>query len=104
MDNEMNFEVVETSEENVTVDNDLSAKLEEAGTLSEKACIAIGALALAGTVALGNMAWKGGKKAVNFVRGKLDDRKAAKEAKKDQKAEETEEEKTKDSKEETPEK
>lgn len=100
---EMNFEVVETSEENVTVDNDLSAKLEEAGTLSEKACIAIGALALAGTVALGNMAWKGGKKAVNFVKGKLDDRKAAKEAKKDQK-EETEEEKKTESQEETSEK
>lgn len=100
---EMNFEVVETSEENVTNGDDLSAKLEEAGTLSEKACIAIGALALAGTVALGNMAWKGGKKAVNFVKGKLDDRKAAKEAKKDQK-EETEEEKKTESQEETSEK
>lgn len=96
-----NFEVVETSVENeVTGNEDLQAKLEEAGTLSEKACIAIGALALAGAVALGNCAWKGGKAVVGKAKTWNEQRKAKKaEAKKTEKAEETTEEASKESKE-----
>lgn len=86
---ENNIFEAETSVEE-TVDNDLSAKLEEAGTLSEKACIAIGALALAGTVALGNCAWKGGKKVVSWAKDKIDAHKEKKETKKADKEQEAE--------------
>ena len=90
---ENNIFEAETSVEESNVTEDLSAKLEEAGTLSEKACIAIGALALAGTVALGNCAWKGGKKVVNWAKDKIDAHKEKKESKKaeEEKASETEE-------------
>lgn len=106
MEENLTFEETVVEDSAVSTADDLSQKLGEASSLSEKACVAIGALALAGLVACGNCAYKGGKKAFNWAKGKYEDHKAKKaekaEAKKteeaEKSAEESKEETSKDSK------
>lgn len=95
------FEGTVVEESDVSVSDDLSQKLGEASSLSEKACVAIGALALAGLVACGNCAYKGGKKAWGWAKGKYEDHKAKKAEKAETKKAEKSEESAEESKEET---